>query len=258
MLDVKRFANQLLNPDVPDTVRALNLFELQVSLFLPKKNDQNLARKYCAMFLLDHIEERDGVRNGDLARAVSLSDYCELFSELMRGQGWIGLCRPKSRHGFDIKLEQGVQNYRWLAHAVDLVCRVAQEGQHLSLECAERVNRSRFKETGPISGKVAKSPARVNEEVVLIYLLLIHCVDLLPPTLKKDSFVENLLPQVQDIASLQKLFSAYNRVLALLLTVGQQVGRPLLLKGDGVETSIQWKPLDAEMKQLIDRHADLH
>jgi hypothetical protein len=92
----------------------------------------------------------------------------------------------------------------------------------------------------------------------LIYLLLTHCVDLLPPAFKKDSFAENLLPQVRDIASLQKLFSAYNRVLALLLTVGQQVGRPLLLKGDEVETSIQWKPRDVETKQLIDRYAGFH
>jgi len=258
MLDVKRFAYQLLNPDVPDTVRALNLFELHISLFLPKKDDQNLARKYCAMFLLDHIEQREGLRKGDLVRVASLSEYCELFSELMWDHGWIGLCKLGSRFGLDCKLQDGIQNYRWLAHSVDLVCRSAQEGQRLSLECAERVSRSRFKETGPISGKVAKSPARINEEVVLIYLLLTHCADLLPPALKKDSFAENLLPQVRDIASLQKLFSAYNRVLALLLTVGQQVGRPLLLKGDEVERSIQWKPLDAELQQLIDRYSGFH
>ena len=29
MLDVKRFANQLLNPDLPEVIRALNLYELQ-------------------------------------------------------------------------------------------------------------------------------------------------------------------------------------------------------------------------------------
>jgi len=168
------------------------------------------------------------------------------------------ICRPKSRHGLDDKLEHGVQNSKILAYAVDLVCRSAQEGRHLSLECAERVSRSRFKEAEPSGGKVAKFPTRINEEAVLIYLLLTHCANLLPPALKKDSFAENLLPQVRDIASLQKLFSAYNRVLALLLTVGQQVGRPLLLKGDEVETSILWKPLDVETKKLIDRYADFH
>jgi hypothetical protein len=256
MLDVNKFANQLLNPDVPEVVRALNLYELHASLFLFKRNDQNLARKYCAMFLLNYLEECAGV--WDLAQAAKLNDYCELFDELMYEEGWIGLCKVGSRFGLDCKLQIGIQNFRWLAYAVDLVCRSAQEGQHLSLECAEHVSRSRFKKAEPSGGIVTKSPARINEGAVLVYLLLTHCANLLPPLLKKGSFAENLIPQVRDIASLQKLFSAYNRVLALLLTVGQQVGRPLLLKNDEVETAILWKPLDVETKKVIDRYSGLH
>ena len=204
------------------------------------------------------IEECDGVQKGDLVQAAKLNEYCELFSELMSEQGWIGLCKLGSRFGLDAKLQHGIQNFRWLAYAVDLICRSAQEGQHLSLECAESVSRSRFKKAEPSGGKVAKSPARINNGAVLIYLLLTHCSDLLPPALKKDSFADQLLEQVQDIATLQKLFSAYNRVLALLRTVGQQVGRPLLLKNDEVETSILWKPLDVETKKLIDRYSGFH
>ena len=173
MLDVNRFANQLLNPDLPEVVRALDLYELHVSLFLLKKDDRDLARKYCAMFLLDYIEKRDGVRKGDLAQAAKLNDYCELFNELMREHGWIGLCKLGSRFSLDDKLQHSIQNFRWLAYGVDLICRSAQEGQHLSLECAERVSRSRFKEAEPSGGKVSKSPGRINEEVVLIYLLLV-------------------------------------------------------------------------------------
>jgi hypothetical protein len=255
MFDLNRFANQLLNPDLPEAVRALSLYELHVSLFLHKKYDQNLALKYCTMFLLDYIEKRDGLRKGDLAQAAKLNDYCELFSELMWEHGWIGLCRPKSRYGLDCTLENGIQISKVLAEAVDLVCRSAQEGQHLSLECAERVSRSRFKEAEPRGNKVAKFATRTKEEAVLVYLLLTHCTDLLPPALKKDSFADHLLEQVRDTGSLRKLLSAYNRVLELLLTVGQRLGRPLLLKGDEVETSIQWKPLDAETRQLIDHYA---
>jgi hypothetical protein len=123
------------------------------------------------------------------------------------------------------------------------------------LECAERVSRSGFKEVKPSGHDVAKSPTRTKEEAVLVYLMLTHCVDLLPCALKKDSFAENVLEQVRDIASLQKLFSAYNRVLPLLLSTSQQLGRPLTLKGDEVETPIRWKPLDAETRQLIDGYA---
>jgi hypothetical protein len=39
-------------------VRAFNLYGLYVSLFLFKKNDRDLARKYSTMFLLDYIEKR--------------------------------------------------------------------------------------------------------------------------------------------------------------------------------------------------------
>ena len=255
MLDVNRFANRLLNRDRPEVIRAVDLYELQVAVFLQKMSHRNQALKFCAMMLLDHIEERDGVRKGDLGRAASLSDYCELFTEIMRERGWLGLSQLRSRHDFDIKLEQGVQNCKFAAEAVELVCCAAQEGQHLSLKCAERVSRSRFKKAEPSGHDVAKSPARTTEEAVLVYLMLTHCVDLLPYALKKDSFAENLLPQVRDIASLQKLFSAYNRVLSLLLTVGQRLGRPLLLKGDEVETSIRWRPLDAGMKRLIEGYA---
>jgi hypothetical protein len=258
MLDVNRFANRLLNRDRPEVIRAVDLYELQVGVFLQKKTLRDQARKYCAMMLLDHIEERDGVRKGDLAQAAALNEYCELFSEIMRERGWLGLSRFRSRHGFDTKLQHGIQNAKSLADAIDLVCRSAQEGQHLSLECAERVSRSRFQEVNPSGHDVAKSPARTKEEAVLIYLLLTHCADLLPPALKKDSFAVHLLQQVRDIAPLQKLFSANNRVLGSLLTVGQQLGRPLLLKGDEVETSILWKPLDVETKKLIDRYAGFH
>jgi hypothetical protein len=255
MLDLNKFANRLLNPDRSEVIRAVDLYQLQAGVFLQKKTQRDHARKYCAMMLMDHIEERDGIRKGDLARAASLSEYGELFNEIMRERGWLGLCRLRGPHSFEIKLQHGIQNSKFLADAVDLVCRSAQEGEHLGLERAERVSRSRFKEAEPSGHKVAKSPARTKEEAVLIYLLLTHCADLLPPALKKDSFAEQLLPQVRDIASLQKLFSAYNRVLGSLLPAAQPLGRPLMLQGDEAETSILWKPLDVETKKLIDRYA---
>jgi hypothetical protein len=253
MFDLNRIAKRLLNPDLPEVVRAVDLFELQAAVFLQRNTDRGLARKYCAMMLLNHIEERDGVRKGDLARAASLSGYCELFGEIMREGGWLGLSRLRSRYGFDIKLQEGFHNSKVVAEAVELVCRSAQGGQQLSLECAERINRSWFKEAS--GHEPVRSPGRTKEEAALTYLLLTHCADLLAPVLKKVSFAEQLLEQVRDIASLRKLVSAYNRVLALLLPTSQQPGRPSLLKNDEVESSIQWKPLDAETRQLIDNNA---
>ena len=130
MLDLNRIANRLLNADRPEAIRGIDLYELQAGGFLQKESHRSLVRKYCAMMLLDHIEERDGIRKGDLARAASLSEYCELFSEIMRERGWIGLCRLRPPHSFESKLQQGIQNAKILADAVDLVCRSAQEELH--------------------------------------------------------------------------------------------------------------------------------
>ena len=143
-----------------------------------------------------------------------------------------------------------------MADAVDLVCRYAQDGgQRLSLALAEQVSRGRSKEVEPRGREPVNSVARNTEEAVLIYLLLTRCSELLPPALRQDSFAEHLLPQVRDIATLRKLFSAYNCVSRLLLPPAQQSGRPLMLQGDEAKTSIQWKPLDVETKKLIDRYA---
>ena len=251
MLDLNRAANRLLNADRPEVIRAIDLYELQAAVFLQRNTDRGLARKYCAMMLLPRIEERDGVREGDLAKAVSLSGYCELFGEIMREGGWLGLSRLRSRYGFDMKLHEGFHSSKIVAEAVELVCRSAQEGQQLSLECAERINRGWFKEAS--GHEPVKSSTRTKEEAVLVYLMLTHCVDLLPYALKKDSFADHILEQVRDTGSLRKLFSAYNRVLALLSPTSERLGLPLMLEGDEVE--IQWKPLDAETKELIDRYA---
>jgi hypothetical protein len=257
MLDLNKFANRLLNSDLPEVIRAIDLYQLQVGVFLQKKTLRDHARKYCAMMLMDHIEERDGIQKGDLARVASLSEYRELFNEIMRERGWIGLCRLRGPHSFEIKLQQGIQNCKVLADAVDLVCRYSQNGgQHLSLALAEQLSRGRFKADEPTGREPVNSVARTTEEVVLIYLLRTRCSELLPPALRQDRFAEHLLPQVRDIATLRKLFSAYNCVLRLLLPAAQQFERrPLMLQGDEVETSIQWKPLDVETKKLIDRYA---
>ena len=256
MIDLNKFAKRLLNSDRSEVIRALDLYQFQAAVFLQKKTQRDHSRKYCAMTLMDHIEGHDGIPKGDLARAASVSQYGELYSDIMRERGWNGFWRLKGPHSFDSRLRHGIQNSKVLADAIDLVCRYAQDGrgQHLSLALAEQVARSRFKEVEPSGLEPANSVAPLNEEAVLICLLHNHFSNLLPPALRQDDFADHLFQQVRDVASLRKLFSAYHRVLELL-PPAQQLERPLTLQGDKVDTSIVWKPLDVETKKLIDRYA---
>src|SRR5438046_1865378 len=109
MLDLNKFGKRLLNPDRSEVIRALDLYELQVAVFLQKKSQRDLARKYCAIMLMDHIEQRDVIPKGDLARAASVSQYREVFSDIMRERGWIGFWRLRGLHSFDSKLRHGIQ-----------------------------------------------------------------------------------------------------------------------------------------------------
>jgi hypothetical protein len=53
MLDLNRIAKRLLNSDLPEVIRAIDLYELQAEGFLRKKSHRPFARKLCAMMLID-------------------------------------------------------------------------------------------------------------------------------------------------------------------------------------------------------------
>jgi hypothetical protein len=91
-----------------------------------------------------------------------------------------------------------------------------------------------------------------NNEALLIHLLLEHFPDLLPSALKNNRFTRQLVAQVRDTKSLRRLFSGYNRVLALLPPVTREFGRPLMMDGREVADGIVWKPIDTQMKRLIE------
>ena len=95
--------------------------------------------------------------------------------------------------------------------------------------------------------------AKTNE-ALLIYLLLEHFPDLLPSSLKNNRFAQQLVSQVRDTKSLRRLVSGYNRVLAKLQPVAHEFGRPLMIDGIEVADGITWKPINGQMKQLIESY----
>jgi hypothetical protein len=77
--------------------RALDLYELQVGIFIPSQAKQ--ARMYCGMMLLDHLGDAYGFRTGDLASASVVVEYRELFDDLIgseAGQAYADLIRPRN------------------------------------------------------------------------------------------------------------------------------------------------------------------
>ena len=249
MRQLNDLAKRILDENRPEMTRALDLYELEVGIFIPSQVKP--ARMYCGMMLLDHLGDAHGFRTGDLARASVVVEYRELFDDIIGVRGWAGLCRLNSGRRFDKRLQQSIRNSQSIAKAVESLCRSAEdEAEQPSVAFAEYAFRWWSEE---MEVKRQQSPQYIarNNEALLIYLLLEHFPDLLPSALKNSRFARQLIAQVRDTKSLRRFFSAYNRVLVLLSPVTREFG-PLVMDGREVADDIVWKPMDTQMKQLIE------
>jgi hypothetical protein len=250
MRQLNDLANRILNEKRPEMTRALDLYELQVGIFIPSQVKQ--ARIYCGMMLLDHLGDAHGFRTGDLASASVVVEYRELFDDIIGERGWAGFCRLNSAQKFDKKLQQSILKSQSIAKAVESICRFAEDrAEQPSVAFAEYAIQWWSEE---MEVKRQQSPQYIarNNEFLLIHLLLEHFPDLLPSALKNNRFTRQLIGQVRDAESLRRFFSAYNRVLALLSPVTREFGRPLMMDGSEVADGIVWKPIDTQMKRLIE------
>jgi hypothetical protein len=250
MRKLNDLANRILDEKRPEMARALDVYELQVGIFLPSQMKQ--ARMCCGMMLLDHLGDVHGFRTGDLASASVVVEYRKLFDGILGEQGWAGICRLNSAQRFDKKLKQSFSKSQSIANAVESLCRSAEDGvEQPSVAFAEYAIRWWSEE---MEVKLEQSPQHIakNNEALLIYLLLVHFPDLQPSALKNDRFARQLVAQVRDTNSLRRFFSGYNRVLALLSPVTREFGRPLTMDAREVADGIIWKPMDTQMKRLIE------
>jgi hypothetical protein len=250
MCQLNDLANRILNENRPETTRALDLYELQVGIFTPSQVKQ--AGMFCGMTLLDHLADAHGFRTGDLASASAVVEYRELYDDVIGERGLAGLCWLNSAQKFDRKLQQSIRKSQSIAKAVESLCRSAEEGaEQPSVAFAEYAIRW-WSDEMELTPKQSPQHIVKNNEALLIYLLLEHFPQLLPSTLKNNRFVRQLVAQVRDTKSLRRFFSGYNRVLSLLPPVTREFGRPLIIDGREVADGIVWKPMDTQMKRLIE------
>jgi hypothetical protein len=250
MRQLNDLAKRILDENRPEMTRALDLYELQVGIFIPSQVKP--ARMYWGMMLLDHLGDAHGFRTGDLASASVVVEYRELFDDIIGERGWAGLCRLNSAQKFDKKLQQSILKSQSIAKAVESLCRSAEDGaEQPSLAFAEYAIRW-WSEEMEVTPRQSPQHIAKNNEALLIHLLLEHFPDLLPSALKNSRFTRQLVSQVRDTKSLRRFFSGYNRVLALLSPVTREFGRPLMMDGREVADGIVWKPIDTQMKRLIE------
>jgi hypothetical protein len=250
MRQLNDLATRILDENRQEMRRALDLYELQVGIFIPSQVKH--ARMNCGMKLLDHLADAHGFRTGDLTSASAVVEYRELFDDLIGERGWAGISRLNSARKFDKKLQRSIINSQSIAKAVESLCRSAEDGaEQPSVAFAEYAIRWWSQE---MEVKRQQSPQYIarNNEALLIYLLLEHFTDLLPCALKNSRLASQLIAQVRDTKSLRRFFSVYNRILALLSPVTREFGRALIVDGREVADGIVWKPMDTQMKQLIE------
>jgi hypothetical protein len=250
MRKLNDLANRILDENRSEMTRALDLYELQVGIFIPSQVRQ--ARMNCGMKLLDHLGDAHGFRSGDLTSASAVVEYRQLFDGILGAQGWAGICRLNSARKFDKKLQRSILNSQSIAKAVESLCCSAENGaEQPSVAFAEYAFRWWSEE---MEVKRQQSPQYIarNNEPLLIYLLLEHFTDLQPSALKNGRFASQLITQARDTKSLCRFFSAYNRVLALLSPITRDFDRPLTMDRREVADGIVWKPMDTQMKRLIE------
>jgi hypothetical protein len=136
MRKLNDLANRILDEKRPEMTRALDLYELQVGIFIPSQVKQ--ARMYCGMMLLDHLGDAHGFRTGDLASASVVVEYRQLFDDIIgnaAGQAYAGLIRPrnliencnrafsnrkalpKPSNQYAVLLKTGLRSHRWLSRS---------------------------------------------------------------------------------------------------------------------------------------------
>jgi hypothetical protein len=209
MRKLNDISNRILNEDLAEVTRALDLYELQVGIFSP--NQVKRARTYGGMMLLDYLADAHGFRPGNLERASAVGQYRELFDDIIGERGWAGLCRLNSAPKFDRKLQRTILKSQSIAKAVDTLCRSTADGvEQPSLAFAEYAVRWWSEEMEVTPQQSPQGIAKTNE-ALLIYLLLEHFPDLLPSSLKNNRFAQQLVSQVRDTKSLRRLVSGYNR-----------------------------------------------
>jgi hypothetical protein len=260
MDDLKTIADRLLDPSRSELLRAVDLFEFQVGIFWDDEDVLDQARRFAAMKLMEHLEQTNDIKPGNLSEVADLKGYRRLYREVMDGS-WIEVRRLPTDKDFDRLLIKRIKQAQFAADVVDFLCRstIVPIERKPSLAIGQYVVRNETCVVGT-DKKREKTKAKADwgqhaKQAVLIHLLLRQRYELMPRRIATKGFAKRLIKMTQNLEHLREFFSAYNAVLAQLPALAIKLGAPLKVDGNGLPTcQLPYDPIAAETIQLIEKY----
>jgi hypothetical protein len=247
MTDIKLIFKNLLNVDKPEYLRAVDLFEWQLSALGSGANVCKRARKIAAIPVLDLLERRaERSVLTDSERAA----FDALQGELMR-EGLMAIRRLPSDRAFARKLRKQIEKAEFAANVVDFLCRyaVSPKTRRPSLELAQYVARRTSIGGAELSKASAQSRwLAFSKEPILVHLLFTF--ELMPPQISTRQFADELMAQIRNLDSIKNLFAARNSIIA---TLAINVGEPIAAC-ELPTFRLQYEPIEPSLQRIIEEY----
>jgi hypothetical protein len=242
-------ATYLINTSNPLHLRAVRLFEFQVSIFYPKSFASMLkstadgarartrrlrsARIFAAIKFLEDLESQlhkdRATVNIPLQQLAKNRNYCKLYNEIIAPNGgWMRIRYSKSAKAFVKNLEKQRNEAHEAANIVDVAYRIAntrnltpRRGILHAAQCivqSDEVYRPHFlggERKDSISRPEIKNRwRRFRSASIFLFLLLRYKndFDFLPAAITKKSFSGILLRQANNTRGLKLFFAAYQEL----------------------------------------------
>jgi hypothetical protein len=263
MMELAAVANILCASDTDQSVylRAIKLFELQVSIFAPESEELQLdARVLAAIRILEHIERSlPGAKDGaPLADFLKIPEYAEVVSVLFQSGGWTRIRRLWNAKDFDEQLAIRRVEARVVARLADFSYRFGmlmpkdprKAGPTLARECLNEVRKNKG---GYSTGTLKSRWAEYGSAAALQYVLLIQKMGPKLLKLNKVNFVERLVAQTSDVDNLGRFFAAYRDVSKVLRPRGYDSPRLALDVLNDVHPELPISQFSKKMREAIQK-----
>jgi hypothetical protein len=240
-------------------VRAIKLFEFQVSIFAPNSHALQLdARVLVAIRILEHIQKSSPSVNDDaaLTELLALPEYAEIASIVFQSGGWRRIRQLWSAKEFDQHFASRREEAKIVAQLADFSFRFAKlmpddsrkGGPTMARKCLHDVNKENV---GYSTGTLKSRWSQYGSAAALQYVLLIQNIGPKLLKLNKVGFVEKLVAQTSDVNSLRSFFSAYRDVSKVLRPRGYD--SPLLALDDlrNIDPKLSIEKFSKKMREAI-------
>jgi hypothetical protein len=239
-------------------LKAVKLFELQVSIFAPESEKLQLdGRVLAAIRILEHIERSmPGVEDGvPFVELLKSPEYAEVVGVLFQSGGWTRIRRLWSAKYFDEQLSIRRAEARVVARLADFSYRFAKlmpndprkAGRTQARACLNEVSSKAGYSTGTLKSRWAE----YGSAAALQYVLLIQKIGPKMLKLNKVNFVEKLVAQTSDVDNLRRFFAAYRDVSKVLRPRGYDSPQIALDVLNNVHPELPIRQFSEKMREII-------